>query len=244
MPTAEELLSRTLATSTDSAIDDNRFIISEDLRTITVPNSQKIIGVTNDLDVRRIWFSMPKRCDGLDLSTFTPYVNFRNAAGEEGFYMATDLQAEEDILTFSWVVSRRACARDGEVTFSVTLRKMAQDGTTILNEFNTTTQKMVCLVGLSTTGQSTVERYADELAEYIEAALDQKILEMGLVTIAAQVATKTELPTTDVEIGEVRNVTDTGRNYMWNGSEWDDLGGLDAFNVTFATDAQIDAMFA
>lgn len=38
------------------------------------------------------------------------------------------------------------------------------------------------------------------------------------------VATKTALPTTDLTVGDVYNTTDTGMNYAWTGSVWDELG--------------------
>lgn len=39
----------------------------------------------------------------------------------------------------------------------------------------------------------------------------------------------------------VYDCADTGKNYAWNGTAWDDLGG--AFTIEAATDAQIDALF-
>ncbi len=40
-----------------------------------------------------------------------------------------------------------------------------------------------------------------------------------------QVATYADLPTTGLKNGDIYNVEDTGINYAWNGSSWDDLGG-------------------
>lgn len=39
----------------------------------------------------------------------------------------------------------------------------------------------------------------------------------------------------------VYDCADTGKNYAWNGTAWDDLGGT--FSLDVATDAQIDALF-
>ena len=39
----------------------------------------------------------------------------------------------------------------------------------------------------------------------------------------------------------VYDCQDTGKNYAWNGTSWDDLGGT--ISVDVATDAQIDALF-
>ena len=53
-------------------------------------------------------------------------------------------------------------------------------------------------------------------------------------------ATVAELPET-AEVGHVWDVTENGKNYAWNGTEWDDLGGT--FSVEAATNADIDALF-
>ena len=55
-------------------------------------------------------------------------------------------------------------------------------------------------------------------------------------------ATYAELPA-NAEIGDVWDVVgDNGKNYAWNGTDWDDLGGT--FTIETATDADIDALFA
>lgn len=53
--------------------------------------------------------------------------------------------------------------------------------------------------------------------------------------------TVAELPTT-AEVGHVWDVKESGKNYAWNGTEWDDLGGTIA--IESATDADIDGIFA
>ena len=244
MPTAEDLLARVSSNSTDSADDDNRFVISEDLRTITIPSGQDILGVMWDLDVRRVWFTLPRECDGTDLSDFVPYVNYVNALGESGFHRSNDLTVDEDLLTFSWIVGRRACAKDGTVTFSVALKKFDDDGETSLKEFNTTTTTMRVLQGLDSTGSDTAEKYVDEIAMFIRTLFVEQVPVMKMMTLADQVQTYQQLPTRNNTVGQVRNVAESGRNYVWTGSAWDDLGGMDAFTVSAATDAQIDALFA
>lgn len=39
-------------------------------------------------------------------------------------------------------------------------------------------------------------------------------------------ASYSALPTTDNVLGDVWNVTDTGKNYAWNGTSWDELSGV------------------
>lgn len=46
----------------------------------------------------------------------------------------------------------------------------------------------------------------------------------SMMTYKGTVATKDSLPS-NASVGDTYNVTDTGKNYAWNGTEWDDLGG-------------------
>lgn len=57
------------------------------------------------------------------------------------------------------------------------------------------------------------------------------------------VATYDDLPTTDLTVGDVYNVIDTGANYAWNGSEWDELSGIVDLSAYY-TSAQVDTLLA
>lgn len=59
-------------------------------------------------------------------------------------------------------------------------------------------------------------------------ALEVKVNEAlaGVFHYKGSVATYADLPASDNEVGDVYNVIDTGKNYAWDGSAWDDLGGL------------------
>lgn len=57
----------------------------------------------------------------------------------------------------------------------------------------------------------------------VEAAIDAKIT--SVMRYKGNVATYADLPTTGNVIGDVYNVTDTGSNYAWNGTTWDELSG-------------------
>lgn len=242
MPTAADLLEA--GTSTDSATDDNRFVISEDLRVITVPEGQEILGVTNDADVRRVWFTMPLECDGTDLSHFTPFVNYKNAANQQGRYECTDLTPDEGSLTFSWIVPRLALTTAGDVQFNVDLKLFDTDEETVLKEFNTAIAQMTVLQGIVIDNYNPARAYADEirgvLTQLVASALDSR----HVLVHKGSVPTYAELPASGVAAGSVYDVAATGRNYVWTGSVWDELGGVDNLTVSSATDAQIDAMFA
>lgn len=60
----------------------------------------------------------------------------------------------------------------------------------------------------------------DTLKAQVEAAL------AGVFHYKGSVATYANLPATGNEVGDVYNVDDTGKNYAWSGSAWDDLGGI------------------
>ena len=139
MATAEELLSTSY---------EPHFYISEDLRTISIPFGQSVIGVYSDENVRRIWFDMPSTCDGTDLSDFEITINYRNALGDVGRYYVTDAIVDNSTITFSWLVSRSVCVSEGFVLFNVCLRLFDTDNETILKEFNTTLAEMRVLRGL------------------------------------------------------------------------------------------------
>lgn len=59
-------------------------------------------------------------------------------------------------------------------------------------------------------------------------ALEVKVNEAlaGVFHYKGSVATYGDLPSSNNEVGDVYNVLDTGKNYAWDGSAWDDLGGL------------------
>ena len=64
-----------------------------------------------------------------------------------------------------------------------------------------------------------VDIKVDNLAARVEAAL------AGILHFKGSVATYSDLPA-DAEIGDVYNVIDTGADYAWTGSEWDELGSV------------------
>ena len=55
-------------------------------------------------------------------------------------------------------------------------------------------------------------------------------------------ATYDKLPSSGQVSGDVYNVESDGRNYAWNGTVWDDLGGT--FAVGTISNADIDGIVA
>ena len=52
------------------------------------------------------------------------------------------------------------------------------------------------------------------------------------------VETYTDLPTSGQQVGDVYNVNDTGKNYAWSGTLWDDLGGTVDLSI-YATKTEL-----
>ena len=87
-----------------------------------------------------------------------------------------------------------------------------------------------------------------EMKTAITNAINQAV--SSAVIYKGTVATYNNLPT-NAEVGHLYNVTDTGKNYVWNGTEWDDQGGtvdlsnyLQTTDLVSITNAEIDTIIA
>lgn len=162
-------------------------VIDDNLRTMTIPQDIKILGVESDDDVNKIAFKMPKTYNGYDLSTFEARINYLNANNEGDLYIAQDLETEGENLTFTWIVGRNACAYKGNVKFIVCLKKFNPDESgVVIQEFNTTVYQLPVLQGLET-----VEAVVQDNPDIIEQIL-QKIDDSGMFD-PTQYYTKTEV---------------------------------------------------
>lgn len=64
----------------------------------------------------------------------------------------------------------------------------------------------------------------------------------GMYKYKGSVSAVSGLPSSGNTTGDVYNVTATGMNYAWNGTEWDALG--ETFTITAITNSQIDTIVA
>ena len=121
--------------------------IDPETREITVPDTYKILGVESDEDVERVYFKCPKIVgDNIDLSELFIFVNYENAAGEKDRYYCDDMKADDDYITFSWLISRKVAKARGIVRFIVCAKKSIEEDVT--NEWNTTVARSQVLEGL------------------------------------------------------------------------------------------------
>jgi hypothetical protein len=150
-----------------SAVDpvNDVFQINPETRTITVPESEKIFGVSHDGNTERKHFRCPKIVgDNIDLSTMHLYINYQNANGQKYPYLVEGVQTDGDYITFSWLIGPDVVAYKGQVKFIL----CAQKGTEL--EWNTTLAEGVVLEGLEAT-EEVVNRNPD-IIEQILTRLD------------------------------------------------------------------------
>lgn len=80
----------------------------------------------------------------------------------------------------------------------------------------------------------TAEQVGNSITTAVSAAV------ASVYTMKGSVANQTALPAENAKVGDVYNATDTGMNYVWNGTEWDALGAvttLQSLGVTVSADA-------
>ena len=65
--------------------------------------------------------------------------------------------------------------------------------------------------------------YATKAESYTKNEIDAKV--SSVYKYKGTVASKANLPSENQVVGDVYNVTDTGKNFAWDGNAWDDLGG-------------------
>ena len=121
------------------------FQINPENRTITVPESERIFGVSHDGNTERKHFRCPKIVgDNIDLSTMHLYINYQNANGQKYPYLVEDVQTDGDYITFSWLIGPDVVAYKGQVKFIVCAKK----GDWAIPEWNTTLAEGTVLEGL------------------------------------------------------------------------------------------------
>lgn len=143
------------------------FEIDPETRTITVPETEKIFGVSHDGNTERKHFRCSKIVgDNIDLSTMHLYINYQNANGDKYPYLVEDVQTDGDYITYSWLIGPDVVAYKGQIKFIVCAKK--GDGT--IPEWNTTIAEGTVLEGLEATDEVT-ERNPD-IIEQILTRLD------------------------------------------------------------------------
>lgn len=118
MATIDEILD---AMPEEDAETGRDYLVIDPLtRTIIVPGSESVFGVTGDELADRKYFMCPRYVgDGLDLAGMFIRVNYRNAGGDEDGYLVDDVAVVGDYVTFSWRLWPKVTEYKGPIQFSV-----------------------------------------------------------------------------------------------------------------------------
>lgn len=143
------------------------FWINPNTRVITVPETEKVFGVENDGNSERKYFKCSRIVgDGIDLSEMRLYVNYINANNEAYPHLIEDVEAEDDAVTFSWLIPPAAVAYKGTIDFIVCAKKSDDNGVET-TEWNTTIAQGTVLKGLEATSEIT-ERNPDIIEQILK----------------------------------------------------------------------------
>ena len=160
--------------------------IDAETRKITVPETYKILGVESDEDSERVYFRAPRIVgDKIDLATQGLRINYQNANSQKDSYPVDDLTVENEFITFSWLLSRKAVAYKGTVKFIVCAVRIG-DNAEISNEWNTTLASAEVLEGLEVDLSGIPDEEGKDLLEALIAQSQVKLMEVGEATEEAK----------------------------------------------------------
>lgn len=160
--------------------------IDAETRKITVPETYKILGVESDEDSERVYFRAPRIVgDKIDLATQGLRINYQNANSQKDSYPVDDLTVENEFITFSWLLSRKAVAYKGAVKFIVCAVRIG-DNAEISNEWNTTLASAEVLEGLEVDLSGIPDEEGKDLLEALIAQSQVKLMEVGEATEEAK----------------------------------------------------------
>lgn len=140
--------------------------IDTDTREITIPESQKLFGVKDDLKAERKYFKCKKVVgDNLDLSKHRLYINYMNANKETSAYLVDDVKVDGDYITFSWLLYRSVTKYIGNVSFIVCAKSSNNKGL-LQTDWNTTLATGTVKEGLEV-DMSITEEYPDVIEQIL-----------------------------------------------------------------------------
>ncbi len=156
---------------------------------------------------------------GLSLKADKTYVDSKLGLKTDKTYVDTELDKKVDKTVYELAINDLENNKLSVITFN--------------SEKNTMT---VYVDTKANTAKSEAQSYADtkDASVLLEAKAytDTKIADVEVGNLTAvykfkgSVANYTALPATDLVVGDVYDVKDTGMNYAWNGTDWDALGSF------------------
>lgn len=158
----------------------NYIEINAENRSITIPQSEKLLGVENDSKAIRKYFRCPKIVgDGIDLTKSDVYINIQNASNKvsgKDRYNAENLKVSGENVTFEWSPLRKATSHKGTVRFSVCVTEEGTD-----REWNTTIATLNVLEGEELFTEKEREERGSDFAGILtaDATADANSIELG-----------------------------------------------------------------
>ena len=106
----------------DPEDDDLVFLLDNSRRRVIVPGSQPILAIQYDSQSEIVEFKFPRWQDGVDLSSKTPYVNYKRPKADDlgkAQCIIDTTKTDQEYVYFYWVVDGYATAFEGILEFQV-----------------------------------------------------------------------------------------------------------------------------
>ena len=154
---------------------DPHFKIDRVTKTITNMSETKTCIAQGDHNSGRFTFELPRTIDGHDMSTCNQvrvhFMNMDQATREKYFdlYVVDDLQVSpngEDVVIFSWLISRSATQYVGPLSFAIEL--VCRTGTTVDYAWNTAINADISIAESINSGEPIKVEYADIMEAWKE----------------------------------------------------------------------------
>ena len=177
MASTEEVLKalQNAKIATLAATEPEELVIDAESRTITVPSSERLFGVTGDKDVERKYFQCPKIVgDNIDLSQHQIYISYVFTTSENntifptignGRYHCEDVEVSGDNITFSWLLSGNVLSNPGFIAFKV--MAMKNEGDELKTKWNTAPAFGTVLITVPD-GEDIAEEYPDVINQIFD----------------------------------------------------------------------------
>lgn len=218
------------------------FLINGITREITsdAPKEDFLFGVTSDEKANIKYFKGPRYTkNSVDLASASIRINYINGGAETDQYIVTDLEADEEYITFSWTFHRNVTKYKGAVQFIVCAVKCDADGS-ITNEWNTTSAKGTVQQGIEVDGSEYEEETADAIESILLAAqnrinamvVDDTLSQAGVAADAAATGAAIESLTKELE-EDISQLSEEIDKLSKNGLTTEQINALDGmFKVT------------
>lgn len=169
--TAEEMLSSLTEEeiAAYTANPEERHIVVDETRKITVPDELKRIAVQYDHNIETVTFDCIRYWDGHDMSTMHVYINYMLANKALGCYMSDDVTVDpndENIIHFTWTISRHVTQAIGPITFLVCIKRVDEEGNEV-NHWNSELNKEMFVNQGLECGEPISEDYPDIIEQIL-----------------------------------------------------------------------------